>query len=162
MAGEPHGPRAVFDCMVFLQGAARKDSPAGICLRLVETGLVDLFLSDDVIDEVRNVLDRPRLRQRFPVLTDEFVDQFLAALLSRSTPVRDVPRVFAYERHPKDEPYINLALAVQAEYLVSRDIDILDLSDTGNPEGQRFQERFPKVKIVDPATFLQEVQQRGK
>lgn len=162
MAGEPHHPRAVFDCMVFLQGAARKDSPAGICLRLVETGLVDLFLSDEVIDEVRNVLDRPRLRQKFPVLTDKFVNQFLAALLARSTPVRDVPRVFAYERDPKDEPYINLALAVQAEYLVSRDIDILDLGDTGNPEGQRFHERFPQVRIVDPATFLREVQRRGK
>jgi putative PIN family toxin of toxin-antitoxin system len=162
MAGEPHRLRAVFDCMVFLQGAARKDSPAGICLRLVETGLVDLFLSDDVIDEIRNVLKRPRLRQKFPVLTDEFVDQFLAALLARSSPAHDVPRVFAYERDPKDEPYINLALAVHAEYLVSRDIDILDLGDTSNPEGQHFQERFPQVKIVDPVTFLREVQRREK
>jgi putative PIN family toxin of toxin-antitoxin system len=162
MAGELHRLRAVFDCGVFLQGAARKDGPAGICLRLVETGLVDLFLSDDVIDEVRNVLERPRLRQKFPVLTDEFVDRFLAALLARSFPVHDVPRVFAYERDPKDEPYINLALAVDAEYLVSRDIDILDLGDTSNPEGQRFHERFPQVRIVDPVTFLQEVQQRGK
>jgi len=162
MAGELRRLRAVFDCMVFLQGAARKDSPAGICLRLVETGLVDLFLSDDIIDEIRNVLERPRLRQRFRVLTNEFVDQFLAALLARSSTVRAVPRVFAYERDPKDEPYINLAVAVHAEYLVSRDIDILDLGDTSNPEGRRFHERFPQVRIVDPVTFIREVQQRGK
>ena len=73
-----------------------------------------------------------------------------------------MPRVFAYERDPKDEPYINLALAVHAEYLVSRDSDILDLGDTSSQEGQRFQERFPQVKIVDPVTFLREVQRREK
>lgn len=28
--------RVVFDCMMFLQGAARPESPAGLCLLLVE------------------------------------------------------------------------------------------------------------------------------
>ena len=160
MGGKRPRLRAVFDCMVFLQGAARKGSPSGVCLQVVEAGLVELFLSDDIIAEIRDVLRRPRLRQKFPVLTDEFVDEFLGALLACSSPVRDVPRVFTYERDPKDEPYINLALAGQAEYLVSRDADILDLGNIANPEGRRFQEQFPRVKIVDPLTFLQEVRKR--
>jgi hypothetical protein len=34
--------------------------------------------------------------------------------------VHDVPRIFEYDRDPKDEAYINLALAAGATYLVSR------------------------------------------
>ena len=31
----------VFDCMLFLQAAARRNSPAGLCLLLAQSGLVD-------------------------------------------------------------------------------------------------------------------------
>ena len=104
-------PRAVFDCMVFLQAAARRESAAGICLLLVELGAVELCLSEEIIDEIRDVLARVKVRQKFPVLTDELVNGFLDALEKRSAVVHDVPRVFTYERDPKDEPYINLAIA---------------------------------------------------
>lgn len=40
----------------------------------------------------------------------------------------EVPRVFVYERDPKGEPNINLAIAAAASYLVSRDTGILDLA----------------------------------
>lgn len=42
--------------------------------------------------------------------------------------IRDVPSIFNYERDPKDEPYVNLALAANATHLVSRDKDGLDLA----------------------------------
>jgi putative PIN family toxin of toxin-antitoxin system len=122
--------RAVFDCMVFLQGAARRESAAGACLLLVELGAIELCLSKEIVAELRDVLARPSVRQKFPVLTDQFVDRFLAALERRAGVISEVPRVFAYERDPKDEPYINLAIAARASYLVSRDTDILDLTDS--------------------------------
>lgn len=157
MDGERQRLRAVFDCMVFLQGAARQGGPSGICLQLVDAGAIDLFVSNEIIAEIRDVLNRPRLRRKFSGLTDHLVDQFLAGLLARASHVRNVPRVFVYERDPKDEPYINLALAAQADYLVSRDTDILDLGNLEKPEGRSFQEQFPKVKIVEPVTFLRKI-----
>lgn len=36
--------RAVFDCMVFLQGAARRESVAGACLLLVELDAIELWV----------------------------------------------------------------------------------------------------------------------
>lgn len=149
--------RAVFDCMVFLQGAAKSAGPAGICLRLVELGLIDLIVSDDITTEIADVLKRPLLQRKFPALTAVFVDQFLAALRSGALLIPNVPRVFEYVRDRKDEPYINLALAANADYLVSRDADILDLGNSANPEGRRFQERYPNLKIVDPVDFLRAV-----
>ena len=104
--------RAVFDCMVFLQGAARRESPAGACLLLAELEAVELCLSEEILSEIRDVL------------SDELVQRFLAAIEKRAVVFPEVPRVFVYERDPKDEPYINLAIAAGASYLVSRDKDV--------------------------------------
>ena len=158
MSEEPRRLRAVFDCIVFLQGAAREASPAGICLHLVDSGLLDLFVSDEIIAEIGDVFRRPLLQRRLSVLTDEFVKNFVAALIARAVSIRDVPRIFEYPRDPKDERYINLALAAQADYLVSRDNDILDLASSEQPEGRSFRERFPHLRIVDPVAFLRAVQ----
>src|SRR5882724_4070998 len=99
--------RAVFDCMIFLQGAARRESPAGACLLLVELEAIELCISEAIIAEVRDVLTRPRVRLTLPTLTDDLVERFLAALSKRALTIPDAPRVFLYERDPKDEPYLN-------------------------------------------------------
>jgi hypothetical protein len=44
--------RVVFDCMIFLQGAARRESPSGLCLLLAEKGLIELCVSRPVLDEI--------------------------------------------------------------------------------------------------------------
>jgi putative PIN family toxin of toxin-antitoxin system len=108
--------RAVFDCMLFLQGTARRESAAGACLLLVELEAVELCLSQEILSEIRDVLARPRLRQKFPVLSDELVDRFLLAIERLALFVPEVPRVFVYERDPKDEPYINLAIAAMTAH----------------------------------------------
>jgi predicted nucleic acid-binding protein len=53
-------------------------------------------------------------------------------------------------RDPKDERYLNLAIAVGARYLVSRDTDLLDLM-----KDQPFRNQFPHLNILDPTAFLQ-------
>ena len=84
---------AVFDCMVFLQGAAKRESAAGACLFLVESDVIELYLSHGIMAEVRDVLARPRVRQKFPALTDEVAHRFLAALENRAVLVPEVPRL---------------------------------------------------------------------
>ncbi len=39
-------PRVVFDCMIFLQAAARPMGPAASLLELVEVGALELLVSD--------------------------------------------------------------------------------------------------------------------
>ena len=76
------------------------------------------------------------------------------ALGRRATTIPEVPRLFVYERDPKDEPYINLAIAAGASYLVSRDADILDLAERDNHDGARLRRYAPNLRILDPASFL--------
>jgi uncharacterized protein len=146
--------RAVFDCNVFLQSAASEAGPAAACFRLVRTGLLELHISDPIILELVDVLARPKLRAKFPALTRERVHQFIADVQALAVRTASVPQTYAYPRDPDDEHYINLALAVDADYLVSRDHDLLDLSNRSIAAGREFNARFPTLHIVDPVELL--------
>ena len=53
---------------------------------------------------------------------------------------------------PKDEPYINLAVASGARYLVSRDHHLLNLM-----QDEQFCQSHPSLTILNPVAFLQEI-----
>lgn len=45
-------PRAVFDCMVFLQGLTSEGGPAAACLELFDDYAIELFVSKEVMAEI--------------------------------------------------------------------------------------------------------------
>lgn len=148
---------AVFDCNVHLQAAAREKSVAAECLRLVEKDAVKLYLSEEVFGEIEDVLNRPEIRAHFQSLTDEIVEAFLLRLRKNSEIIRQIPKRFSYSRDPDDEPYINLAAETQADYLVSRDKDLLDLMTAYTTEAKEFRQRFRPLRVIEPLEFLNEV-----
>ena len=79
---------------------------------------------------------------------------FITALELVAVSVDSVPEQFAYERDPDDAHYVNLALAPEAEVLVSRDSDLLALADGTSAQGAEFRSRFPGLRISDPVAFL--------
>ena len=147
-------PRVVFDCNVLLQATARERSVAAKCLNLVESGLIQLFVSREVLAEVEDVLNRPEIRAHFPDLSDEIVGAFLKRLQKHSTLVRLVPKKFSYPRDEDDEPYINLAVAAGAGFIISRDRDLLDLMTGNTDECKEFRQRFRSLRVVEPVEFL--------
>lgn len=157
-------PRVVFDCNVLLQAAARRNSVAARCLNLAETNLIQLFISRDTFAEIEEVLNRPELRVHFDDLNDEVVGAFLKRLQKHSSLVRLVPKKFSYSRDEDDEPYINLAAAAAAEadYLVSRDKDLLDLMTGHTDECKEFRQRFRPLKVIEPLAFLQLIREQNE
>lgn len=150
--------RAVFDCNVFLQAVSRETSIAAKCLRMVEKGLVQFFLSEDVLNEVEDVLNRSAIRNHFQTLTDEIVEAFLLRLQNNSEIIRSVPNRFKYARDPDDEIYINLAIEPNTAFIVSRDKDLLDLMNAYTLEAKEFRQRFRPLKVIEPLAFLLEIQ----
>src|SRR3954453_20592491 len=123
---EKDAPGAVFDCMVFFQAASRPGGPsARLLLEFVETGRLELYVSGPILEEVRDVLSRPRVRAKNPAITDESVNAFLERSERLARRFDDVPSVYSLARDPDDEPYLNLALAANAEYLVTWDNNML-------------------------------------
>lgn len=146
---------AVFDCMIFLQGLINEKGIAVDCLELVENGRIELFVSEDVLAEIRDVLTRPKLQARFSLLTDERVKRLLEILNQKATFIKTVPQIFRFLRDPKDEKYVNLAVEAKADYIVSRDNDLLDLMTDFTDEAKEFRQRFRPLKVVEPIEFLQ-------
>jgi putative PIN family toxin of toxin-antitoxin system len=138
--------------MIFIQALASDKGPSNACLQLVRDDKVELCVSPEILAEIRDVLGRPKLRKKLPSLTADRVAVFLEDVASLANIVIDVPARFHYERDPKDEPYINLAIFAKARYLASRDRDILDLA-----EDESFRSQFPELTIIDPVTFLRVV-----
>src|SRR5579872_434190 len=114
--------------MVFLQAAVSRRGPAFALLRLAEAGRLELLVSSEILSELREVLFRPTVRRKFPLLTSELIQAFLARLATFTILVEHVPNVIRLSRDPDDDAYLNLALAGQAQYLVTRDHDLLDIA----------------------------------
>ncbi|MGH9763872.1 MAG: putative toxin-antitoxin system toxin component, PIN family [Blastocatellia bacterium] len=150
----PEARLAVFDCVVLVQSLISKSGPAVRCLERFEQGKFALAVSKQTLRELREVLTRSSLRQRYPSLTDERAAKLLELLLYRGRVFRTVKHRFQYPRDPHDEPYLNLAIEARADFLVTRDNDLLDLARWDTEPGRDFQQRFPAIRIFDPVAFL--------
>ena len=147
-------PRIVFDCNLFVQGIANRNSPARKALRLFFNGDISLFVSEPIIREIREVLNRAELRHKLPGINDRIVNAFLTKLEAKAILVANIPEEFHYERDPDDEMYINLAIVANAAYLVSRDKDLLDLMTTSTDIARQFRSRYPFLRIMTAAGFI--------
>ena len=151
-------PLVVVDCVVFIQSLISEAGPATRCVELFEQGKFSIAVSRDILSEIREVLSRSSLRQSYPRLTDERVDQLIEVLLYRGKFFRQIRSHYEYPRDPHDEAYLNLAIEARAEFLITRDNDLLDLMKWEREEGREFQKRFRLLKIVDPTAFLKEIE----
>jgi putative PIN family toxin of toxin-antitoxin system len=147
-------PRVVFDCNVFVQGIANRNSPARKALRLFFDGAILLFVSEAILREVRHVLNRSEVRRQLPGINDRIVTAFLAKLAAKAILITNVPEEYRYERDPDDEMYVNLAIVANASCLVSRDQDLLDLMTTPTDVARQFRSRYPFLRIMKAADFI--------
>ena len=69
-------PRVVFDCNLFVQGIANRNSPARMALRLFFNGEISLFVSEPILREVRDVLNRAEIRRQLPGINECIVMPF--------------------------------------------------------------------------------------
>jgi uncharacterized protein len=143
-------PGVVFDTMILYQATANLAGPAAELLRRLEAGQFILYVSDEILDEARDVLSRPKLRAKNPRVTDQAVRQTFDLLDRMTQLVSNVPSLFSLPRDPDDEAYLNLAIAAYADYLVTWDKDLLDLmQDAG------FRAQYPQLTILNPVALLQ-------
>jgi putative PIN family toxin of toxin-antitoxin system len=146
-------PIVVYDCMIYLQAAARPGR-VHATMQFVNDKRITLCLSAPIMAELRDVFTRHEVQQKFPALKPEYVGVFLNDLLSRARMFEKIPSVFSLPRDKKDEPYINLAIEAKADYLVTwNEKHLTYLMHQDTPEGRDFCQRFPNLRIIDPATF---------
>ena len=156
-------PRVVFDCNTILQAIANERGPAAEALRYLDRAAIEVYLSRSVLREWRAVLNYPAVRQKFGAeIADERIEAFLKRLTFRGILLRRVPHVLDYPRARQDEPYIDLAAASEADFLVSRDKDLLSLMTGHSAACKRFRQITHPLRVVSPVEFLNALRQLGK
>lgn len=105
-------------------------------LDLIVEGKLELNMSQHLIDEV---LDK--LINKFGFSEDD-LDKFNILINTRSTPYLTLRNVKMC-RDPKDDFLIDLILASNPDYLITRDKDLLEID-----------QNFGKTKIIKPEEFM--------
>jgi uncharacterized protein len=138
-------PKAVLDTTVLVSGFLKRVN-GGVSdelLRFAKQGAFEHYISDDILEELAEVLlrqGRNRRRYQYP---DSAVVEFCQGVARFATVVSDVPEVRGVvTRDPNDDKIVACALAAGADYLVTRDKDLLSL---GEHEG---------VVMISPEAFL--------
>ncbi len=90
------------------------------------------------------------------------IEKYLEQLAKKSVFIRSVPKKFTLSRNSDDEPYINLAIESKADYIVTRDNDLLDLMTGFDDDSKEFRQRFKVLKVTEPIEFLKIVEERTK
>jgi len=135
-------PRAVADTTVLVSAFLAPRGVASEFLRRARQGAFEIVLAPAILDEMKDLLlRRPRLRRRYPY-SDERVQRYHRLLQATTSVVVDVPPLTGVVRDPNDDMVIACALAAAADYVVTRDKDLLSL---GAHEG---------IRMVTPRQFL--------
>lgn len=108
--------RLVLDTNVFVAGLLSKSGPPARLLDAWYEGTVEIVISESLLDELASVLSRPKFRG-----VERSSAAFLDDLRRRGSHVSDPPPGAALLDDPTDEFLVQLALAADADALVSGD-----------------------------------------
>lgn len=102
-----------------------------------------LYLAEAILDETRRVLlTYQRIRKTYHY-SDEEVEQFIQQLRNISEAVlMDLTEISVIKRDPKDNFILACATQAQADYIVTKDLDLLNLK------------KYQAIQILSTEEFL--------
>jgi putative PIN family toxin of toxin-antitoxin system len=132
--------RAVIDTGILVSALIRRQGTTGDVLRALRDGRFTAIYTTDILVEIINVLGRPAFRNKYHIEPDDII-ALVNLMRLRGELVPPARKVTAY-RYPKDDKFLEAALAGSADCVVSGDADLLDLRS------------FENIPFLRPAEFL--------
>ena len=132
--------RVVIDTGVLVSGLIRPRGTTGEVLLALRDGKFTVLYSNETIMEIIDVLGRDKFRLKYHILPDD-VSALINLIRLRGEAVIPKQRVTDC-RDPKDDKFLDVALAGEVDYLISGDLDLVSM----NP--------YRSIPIITPAEFL--------
>ena len=129
----------VVDTNVLVSALVFKQKPEQVVSHVIQRGM--FLFSDDTWGELIDVLGRPKFSKH---ISDEVTHDYIELLDSFSLYVQPSQKISAC-RDPKDNMILELAVAGEADVIITGDDDLLALYP------------FRDIRIVKPADFLDHV-----
>ncbi len=112
-------------------------------VQLALNNSIEIITSSYILNETRRVL-----RNEFN-LSEQEIDDIINCILRYATVIEPTEQVDVIKRDPADNHIIACALAAKADYVVTRDKDILDLH------------KYVMIRMITPEDFLEIVTPRS-
>lgn len=132
--------RVVVDTNVLVRALIKPHGTVGPVLLRLRHGDYTLLYAQSLLEELLDVLNRPRIRHKYG-LTEEDIETVLGLILLCGEAVVPEQRIRAC-RDPKDDKFLEVAVAGKADVIVSGDEDLLTLHP------------FAGIPIFPPGDFL--------
>jgi uncharacterized protein len=132
--------RAVIDTNILIRSLIKPHGTVGPIIPRLRDGDYSLVYSAPLVDELVKKLSLPRIQVKYHVRLEE-IEALVALIVLRGEKVMPT-RQIKLCRDPKDDMFIEAALAGEASYVVTGDDDLLTLR------------KFETVRFVTPRTFL--------
>lgn len=132
--------KSVLDTNVLVSALISPDGTPAKIMR--HTGRFRLCTSPEILDELARVLQYPRIKARYKV-DDATILAYIERLFAAGLIVNTRIQVAAVKDDPDDDKFLACAVACQADYIVSGDPHLLDLTS------------FQTIPIVTPRQFLE-------
>lgn len=133
--------RVVVDTNILVRALIMPHGTGGPVLLRLRQAEYTLLYAQPLLEELIDVLNRPRIRRKYNLSQDD-IKTVVGLILLRGEAV-EPERTITVCRDPKDNKFLEVAVAGQADVIVSGDEDLLVL----NP--------FEEIPIVPPRTFLE-------
>jgi putative PIN family toxin of toxin-antitoxin system len=135
-------PHVVLDTNVLVSALVFGGSPREI-LNMIVAGAVHCSLSLPILDELQDVLQRPKFG--FSPQQARAIAEDLSALCAIANPLE---RISIIRADPDDDRILECALEARAGIIISGDTHLLDLRE------------YEGIRIMNPSEFLQIVRER--
>jgi putative PIN family toxin of toxin-antitoxin system len=132
--------RAVIDTGVLVSALIKPGGATGEVLYALRDGRLTVIYSTDTLVEIIDVLGRPAFRAKYHILPED-ITALVNLIRLRGELVTPQKKISAC-RDPKDNKFLEAALAGEADCIVSGDADLLALTP------------FEDIPILRPAEIL--------
>lgn len=100
-------------------------------------GDLELFISTEIFNEIKRVLNYPKLK-----FSKDEIDGFLDQILEVGNLIEATVKVENIKDDPTDNKFLECAITVDADYIISRDPHILKIKE------------FEGIRIISPDDFM--------
>lgn len=95
-------PRVLLDTVIYLQASISATNVASSVLKRADADEIELYVSKALVEEARDVLNRPSIRLKNARLSDEELARFLQSIESKARMIDPLPTHYRYGREPHD------------------------------------------------------------
>jgi putative PIN family toxin of toxin-antitoxin system len=129
------GKKVVLDTNVFVSALGWKGTSREIFKGCID-GDLELFISTEIFNEIKRVLNYPKLK-----FSKDEIDGFLDQILEVGNLIEATVKVEKIKDDPTDNKFLECAVTVDADYIISRDPHILKIKE------------FEGIRIISPDDF---------